>query len=171
MATSSDSYGTSTGVERLIGDIVISRAFTSTTVPSLAAVELNIDFIGSELNRELSAAGYQVPVSTTVNPMESRWLEGINNQGAAAMTLGTMPMTAITPGSEDAGSNRMEMYSSFLNRALTAIKENRFTAARTRGRLGAVFAGSQEDDQGNRKLPRFKRDDGFRPGGKDAFTE
>lgn len=172
MATSSDSYGTSTGIERLIGDIFVSRAVTSTTVPTLSQVELSIDDMGAELNRELAAAGFQVPVSTTVNPIEARWLESINNYGAAALILGTIPMTAITPGSEDAGSNRMEMYSSFFNRALASIKDQRFTAARIRGRLGAVFGGSQQDSDGNRKLPIFKRDTDRTPnGGVESFTE
>lgn len=170
MATSSDSYGTSTGIERLIGDIVIDRAFSTLTVPTLLQVELAIDDIASELNRELAAAGFQVPVSTTVNPMEARWLEGINNKGAAADILSYIPMTAIVPGGEDAGSNRMELYQFQVNKALTAIQENRFTAARTRGRLGAVFSGSQQNSDGNRKLPIFKRDDGRTPG-LDNFTE
>lgn len=170
MATSSDSYGTSTGIERLIGDIFVSRAITSTTVPTLSQVELSIDDMGSELNRELAASGFQIPVSTSANPIEHRWLESINNYGAAALILGSIPMTAISPGSEDAGANRMEMYQSFFNRALTTIRDQRFTAARVRGRLGAVFGGSQQDSEGNRKLPRFKRDDDRTPGTGD-FTE
>jgi len=170
MATSSDSYGTSTGVERLIGDIFVSRTVTSTTVPTLLQVELAIDDVASELNRELAASGFQVPVSTTVNPMEARWLEGINNKGAAADILSYIPMTAIVPGGEDAGSNRMELFQFQVNKALTAIQENRFTAARTRGRLGAVFGGSQQDSNGKRKLPIFTREDGRTPG-LDSFTE
>ena len=164
MATSSDSYGTSTGVERLIGDIFVSRSITTTTVPTLSQVELAIDDIASELNRELAAAGFQVPVSTTANPMEARWLESINNKGAAADILSYIPMTAISPGSEDAGSNRMELYQFQMNKALTAIIENRFTAARTRGRLGAVYSGSQKDSDGNRKKPIFTRSDNNTPG-------
>ena len=164
MATSSDSYGTSTGVERLIGDIFVSRAVTTTTVPTLAQVELAIDDAASELNRELAAAGFQVPVSTTVNPMEARWLEGINNKGAAADILSYIPMTAIVPGGEDAGSNRMELYQFQMNKALTAIIDHRFTAARSRGRLGATFSGSQKNKDGNRKLPIFTRNDNKTPG-------
>jgi len=163
MATSSDSYGTTTGVERLIGDIFVSRTISSTTVPTLAQVELSIDDIASEMNRELLATGFIAPVSTTVNPIEARWLESINNYGAAAIILGSIPMTAIAPGSEDAGTNRMEMYQVFFNRALTSIRDNRFTAARVRGRLGAVFSGSQQDADGNRKLPMFTRSDGRDP--------
>jgi hypothetical protein len=164
MATSSDSYGTSTGVERLIGDIFVSRILSSTTVPTLTQVEFFIDDIASELNRELAAASFQVPVSTSANPLEARWLESINNYGAAAIILGSMPMTAISPGAEDAGSNRMAMYQIFFNNALTSIRDNRFTAARVRGRLGGVFSGSQNDIDGNRKKPIFTREDGHTPG-------
>jgi len=167
---SSNSYGTSTGIERLIGDIVISRAFTTTTVPNSTTVELFIDDIASELNRELAASGYQVPVSTTANPLEHRWLESINDKGAAAMILGSMPAVSFAPGFEDAGTNRAEMFIGFFTRALTAIQEHRFTADRTRGRLGAVFSGSQSDTNGSRKKPLFKRDDGRRTG-IDSFTE
>jgi len=128
-----------------------------------------INDIGAELNRELSAAGYVVPVSST-GPGQRRWLQGVNNYGAAALILGSIPMTAISPGAEDAGGNRMEMFQVFFNRALTSIREGRFNAPRVRGRLGAVHSGSQKDSEGKRKLPLFKRDDGRTPG-LDSFTE
>lgn len=163
MATSSNSYGTSTGIERLIGDIVVSRSFTTTTVPTLEQVELVVDDMAAELNRELSAAGYSVPVSTGANPNEALWLKGINEKGAAAVLLGTIPLTAIVPGGEDAGSNRMEMYQHMFNAALTTIKENRIRAGRIRGRLGAVHSGSQTDTNDNRKKPFFTRGDNNTP--------
>jgi len=158
MATSSDSYGNTTGVERLIGDIVVSRSFSTTTVPTLLQIELFIDDIGADLNVALSANGYSVPVSTTDNAIVHRWLEGINNFGAAALALGSIPMTAIAPGQEDAGTNRMEMYQAFFNRAITRIDEKKVRASRSRGRLAAIMAGSQSDTDGDRKLPLFKRD-------------
>ncbi len=170
MATSTNSYGTSTGVVRLIGDIFVSRAITTTTVPTTAQVDLTIDQIASELNRELAAVGFQVPVSTGTDPLTHAWLESINDMGAAALTLGSIPMTAIAPGSEDAGSNRMEMFQSFFNSALTSIRENRVVAARVRGRFQATFAGSQQDTDGNRKLPIFKRGADSFPGTK-SLTE
>jgi len=159
MATSSDSYGNTTGVERLVGDIVVSRTFSTTTVPTLLQVELSIDDIGADLNVALSANGYSVPVSTSSDPQVHRWLEAINNFGAAALVLGTLPMTAIAPGLEDVGTNRMELYQAFFNRAITRIDEKKVRASKSpRGRLGAIMAGSQSDTDGNRKLPLFKRD-------------
>lgn len=164
-------YGTAGGVEILIGDIVVARDFTTTTIPTSGDVGAFLDDIEAELHRELAAAGFQVPVSTSANPREAAWLAGIAEKGAAALILGSIPMTAIAPGAQDAGTNRMEMYQAFFNRAIENIRENRFTAARTRGRLGAVFAGSQSDTDGNRKKPIFKRDDGRRSGGPDSLTE
>ena len=157
MPTSSNSYGSSTGIERLVGDIVVSRDFTATSVPTSDQVDLIIDDIASEINVALAANAYTVPVSTADDPIVHRWLESINNYGAAAMVLGTLPMTAIAPGQEDVGVNRMEMYQAFFNRGMTRIADKKVAAARTRGRLGAVFAGSQEDSDGERKTPIFTR--------------
>ena len=157
MVTSSNSYGTSTGIERLVGDIFVSRTLSSTTVPTILQIDLIIDDIAAEMNVALAANGYTAPVSTADDPIPSRWLESINNWGAAAMVLGTLPMTAIAPGQEDAGVNRMEMYQAFFNRGMTRIADKKVAAARSRGRLAATFAGSQESSDGERKLPVFKR--------------
>ncbi len=158
MATSSDSYGNTTGIERLIGDLWVSRAITTTTVPTLEQIETAIDDIGSELNVVLAGAGYVVPMSTSADPIPSRWLESINNQGAAAILLGTIPMTAIAPESEDAGSNRMQMYIGFYNRGLKRIEEEKIRASRTSGRIsGLVKAGSATDSNGDIKKPIFFR--------------
>ena len=170
MVTSSDSYGNTTGVECLVGDIVLNRAFSITTVPTLLQVEQSIDDIGSDLNVALSANGYSVPVSTADNSIVHRWLEGINNYGAAALVLGSLPMTAIAPGQEDAGTNRMEMYQAFFNRAITRIDEKKVKTGRSRGRLAAVMSGSQSDTDGNRKLPLFTRDSDNFPSTR-TFTE
>lgn len=169
MTVSTNSYGATTGIERLVGDVVISRGFTTTSIPSLAYVEGMIDQTAAELNRALAAAGYTAPVSTgeTIN---RQWLAGINEYGAAALVLGSMPMTAISPGREDAGDNRLEMFQAFFNKALTTIKNQELSAGRSRGRLGAVFSGSQSDSDGNRKLPLFRRGMDDYPGSR-SLTE
>jgi len=158
MVTSSNSYGNTTGVERLVGDIFVSRTITSTTVPTTLQVDLTIDDIASEINVALAANGYTAPLSTANDPIVHRWLEAINNYGAAAMLLGSIPMTAIAPGLEDAGTNRMELYQSFFNRGMTRIVDKKIKASKSRGRLAAVMSGSQSDTDGNRKLPMFTRD-------------
>ena len=163
MPTSTNSYGTSTGIERLVGDVFVSRAITSTTIPSLTYVEGMIDQTAAELNRALAAAGYSAPISTgeTIN---RQWISGINEYGAAALVLGSMPMTALSPGKEEAGNNRMEMFQAFFNAALKTIAEQRLSAGRSRGRLGAVKSGSATDSDGNTKLPLFKRGQDDYPG-------
>lgn len=169
MATSTNSYGTSTGIAELVGDVVVARTFTSTSVPSLVYVEGMIDRTAAELNRALAAAGYTAPISTS-ETINRQWIAGINEYGAAALVLGSMPMTAISPGREEAGSNRMEMFQAFFNKALTTIKNQELSAGRSRGRLGAVFAGSQSDSDGNRKLPLFTRGQDDYPGSR-SLTE
>jgi hypothetical protein len=163
MPLSTNTYGTSTGLERLIGDVVVSRAITATSIPSLTYVEGMLDQTAAELNRELKASGYSVPVSTG-DVINRPWLAGVNEYGAAALVLGSMPMAAFASGAAGAGRNRLEMFQGFFNAALLSIRENRVAADRSRGRLGAVFAGSQSDSDGNRKLPSFTRSEGDYPG-------
>jgi len=170
MVISSNSYGNTTGLERLIGDMFVSRTITSTTVPTTLQVDLTIDDIGAEINVALAANGYTAPLSTADNPIEHRYLESINNYGAAAMLLGSIPMTAIAPGLEDAGTNRMEMYQAFFNRGITKINDKKLKASKSRGRLAAVLSGSQTDTDSRRKLPLFKRTDNNTPGTR-TFTE
>ena len=158
MATSTNTYGTSTGIENLIGDMVLSRAFTTTTFPTLLQVERQLDLTAANLNRELQAAGFAVPVSTGASDDIARqWLVGVNEMGACAKLLAMLPMTAIAPDIEDGGANRMEFFQAEYNRALKDIRDNRLVATRARGRLSAVFSGSQEDSDGNQKEPLFRR--------------
>ena len=158
MTVSTNSYGFSTGVEGLIGDLVVSRAFTTTTIPTLLQVERQIDLVAANLNRELQAAGFAVPVSTGASDDIARqWLVGINEMGASARLLAMLPMTAIAPDIEDGGANRMAFFQSEYIKALRDIRDNRLVATRARGRLSAVFSGSQEDSDGNQKEPLFRR--------------
>lgn len=156
MATSTNTYGTSTGVERLVGDIVVNRSFTTASIPTLAQVEQFLDQTASDLNVALSAAGYAVPVSTT-SVIARQWLQNVNEKCAAALVLTSIPMTAIAPGSESAGTNRIQVWANDCLMAIKRIDEKKLNAPRSRGRLGASFAGSQEDSDGRRKLPVFKR--------------
>lgn len=166
MPTSTNTYGESTGVERLIGDIVVSRTFSTTTIPTLGQVELELDAVASSLNVELMAAGYSAPVSTG-SPITRRWLQAINEKGAAASLLGTLPSVAFSPESDDAGTNRMAMYESEFKAALERIRDQRIVASRGTSRLGRVFGGSQETSGGTRKLPLFTRGMSGNPSGRD----
>ncbi len=169
MTVAANSYGTATGIERLVGDVFVSRTISSTTIPSLTYVEGMIDQTAADLNRELAAAGYATPISTGQADAYA-WARSINEQGAAALVLGSMPMTSISPGREDAGNNRLALFSAAFNKALSDIKDHRLVATRSRGRLGAVFAGSQTDSDSQRKLPLFRRDQDSYPGSR-SLTE
>jgi len=170
MATSTNTYGTSTGVERLIGDLVVSRSFTATTVPTTLQVDLFLDQTASDLNVALAGAGYQVPVSTT-SIIARGWLQSINEQCAAALIMTSIPMTAIAPGQQQAGANRMQVWQNNHITAIARIDDKKLVAPKTRGRLGATFTGSQEDSDGRRKLPIFKRDLDDFPGRHGERTE
>ena len=156
MPVSTNSYGASSGVEALIGDIVVSRVFNTTSIPNLVQVETEIDAKAADLNVELMASGYSVPVSTG-DPIVRRWLQGVNEKGAAAAILGSMPLTAFAANAEDAGSNRMEMYMKDFTNALKRIRDNRVVASRSQNRMRNALAGSRTDSDGNVRLPLFSR--------------
>lgn len=140
-----------------MGDIVVSRSFTTSTIPTLAQVEQILDQTASDLNVALSAAGYAAPVSTT-QIITRQWLANVNEKCAAALVLTTIPMTAIAPGAEDAGANRIQVWQNDCIRAIQRIDDKKLNAPLAQGnRLWAVFTGSQEDSDGNRKLPAFTR--------------
>lgn len=156
MAVGANTYGSVSGVERLVGDIVQDRDFSTSTVPTEAQVELILDDIAADLNRALLASGYSAPISTG-DSISRTWITSINNYGAAAQVLVTIPTTAIAPGQEQAAGGRSQYYQTLFDRAISQIEEHKLSASRSRGRLGAIKSGSQSDTDGNRKLPSFKR--------------
>jgi hypothetical protein len=159
MGVGANTYAEHEDVERLIGDIVESRTFTTGTVPSLVQVETELDNAAAELNNELDVAGYTVPVNATDYPTARAYLKAANAYGAAAVLLATIPALAYDPEDEvDAGSeDRGKTYNLKFKAALKAIQEHRFRAGMRVGRLANVFTGAQEDEDGNAKEPFFKR--------------
>ena len=157
MVVDANTYGSVAGVERLVGDLVASRTFGASTVPTITQVELELDAVAADLNRELQAAGYTVKVSLPSDPIPYAFLVAANNYGAAARVLAVLPVGAYNPEIEDMGTNRAEMYQRHLNHALKMIQEHRLSAAMATGRLARVFSGGQEDEDGYEKLPLFKR--------------
>jgi hypothetical protein len=159
MAVDANTYAEHEDVERLIGDIVESRTFTTLTVPTLAQVETELDNAAADLNRELDAAGYTVKVSSTDYPTAYAFLKAANAYGAAAVLLATIPSYGYNPDEEveAASESRPATYSRKFEAAKKAIREHRIRAAMRKGRLADVFAGSQEDEDGNEKKPIFTR--------------
>jgi len=166
MAVEANTYAEHEDVERLIGDLVEDREFTEDTVPSLAQVESELDNVAADLNRELDQVGYTVPVNETDYPTAYKYLVAANAYGAAAVLLSTIPATTYNPDEEveQPGETRASTYGNKLKSALKAIRENRFRAGRRTRRLEKVFAGSQEDSEGNTKEPIFTRGEDDYPG-------
>lgn len=159
MALDANTYGTVARVEALVGDLVASRTFGSVTIPTLSQVETFLDDIAVQLNMELERTGYTVPVSSSANPQAFRYLRYSNSCGAAALVLSTMPVGAYTDPTTENGAlsqGRRHFLERQLSNALKIIREGSLPASRS-AYPSRVYAGSQEDEDGNKKLPIFTR--------------
>ena len=172
MTVGANTYGEVAGIQKLIGDIVESRTFAVGTVPTLAQVESELDNAAADLNRELDQVGYTVPVVEADWPTAYAFLKAANEYGAAAVLLSTIPANGYNPDEEveQPGETRATTYSNKFKSALKAIRENRIRAGRRVGRLSRVFAGSQEDADGNEKKPIFTRGMDAYPGSPTSVT-
>ena len=130
-------YGTKAGIERLIGDIVQGRKFSTSTVPTVAQVEAELGNVAAEINNALDVMKYVVPVANAVDPYAYSFLKAANEYGAAARLLGTIPTEAYDPGEqmEDIGQTRAQMYEKHLKNALKLIWEGKLAATRSEGWL------------------------------------
>lgn len=173
MTVEANTYAEHEDVERLIGDIVSGREFTADTVPSLAQVETELDNAAADINRELDQVGYTVPVVEADWPTAYAFLKAANAYGAAAVLLSTIPAEAYNPEDEveTGGEDRSKTYSIKFNHALKAIRESKFRAGRRKNRLADAFAGSQETEDGEEKLPIFTRGMDDYPGRRSLVNE
>ena len=90
-------YGSVAGVVVYVGYMPggQERHFTESTVPSESTVESILDQVASEINLLLADNGYQIDLAATVladAPRAYDFLAQVNNLGAAARVLMTMPM-------------------------------------------------------------------------------
>ena len=158
MAVESTSYGTVVGIQARVGDVVPSRTFSSSTVPTTTQVEGFIDDIASELNAELDNMGYTVPVTEAAFPHTFQYLKMVNEKGASADVMdATGHSTTIGPQGQEVSSGRYQEYRSAVFHAIKKIRKNQLKAARTVGTLGNVKAGARLDSDSNIKKPSFKR--------------
>jgi hypothetical protein len=173
MAVDANTYAAQEDVERLIGDIVESRLFTNNTVPTDDQVEDELDNAAMELNRELDQAGYTVPIDSTDYPTAYGWAKAMNAYGAAAVLLSTIPSEGYESDEdrEAPSTTRAQTYGNKFKNALMTIQNHRLRAGMRVERLSRVFSGSQEDDDGNTKLPIFTRGMDRYPGRGPALTE
>lgn len=173
MTVGANTYAEREDVERLIGDIVPSRTFTESTTPSLAQAEAELDNVAAEINAELDAAGYTVPISETGYPVAYKAAGAANAYGAAARLLSTSPAEAFDADEQivETGENRPQQYEKLLNRFLKRIREYRLRAGYRKGRLSRAFAGASEDADGYNKQPMFTRDMDRYPGREPVLTD
>ena len=158
MAIETNSYGSLDGVQRLIRDLVPGGEFGDDTVPTRPDVEAFINEVADEINEALRSSGYTVPVASSGDDIEANGrLARVNNMGAAATALGSYPTESFNPDNPDM-KNRMDFWLSRFDTLIEDIRENKLAATRTTGKLTRTFAGSQEDKDGNEKLPVFTRD-------------
>lgn len=127
-------YGTKEGIERLIGDIVSGRKFSTSTTPSIAQVEQELTNVAAEIDNALSVMDYVVPVDEAIDPYAYAFLKAANEYGAAARLLATIPTEAYDPSEqmEDIGNLRAQMYERHLKNALKLIWEAKLSATRSR---------------------------------------
>ena len=153
-------YGSVYGVESKIGDMVSSRTFTDTTVPSFQEIQELVDGVASELNMELLQQGYQVPVRGVEDPIAYQHLVYVNNCGAAARALSSLPMESyLQPNEGAAGGDRREMWDRELWHAIQRIRRQEFRATRSTELAANFISGSRTDrDTGEVKNPVFTRD-------------
>lgn len=162
MAVAATTYGTVAKVEALVGDVVASRTFTSGTVPTLAQAESFLDDIASQIHAAMAEGGYTPPTATVLSidaPRASGWLSLLNVQGACALVLQSLPYEAQAAALPDAPPSRGNWFQKRFEDGLEQVRGNflLFLGLSRSGRLDKVFAGAQEDSDGNTKLPLFKR--------------
>lgn len=158
MAIEANTYGLVKRVESFVGDLVEGRNFSATTVPNISQMEAFLDDIAHEINMELKQVGYKVPVVKADDPEAFDFLRTINSYGGALLAMSSLPAEAAIIVDQETLSNRATTYNSFFQRGLKRIREQDLPAARDVRTLSRIFAGSQEDDEGNVNKPMFTRD-------------
>ncbi len=159
MTVDANTYGTVAGVQRLIGDIVDSRTFSTGTVPTLVQCEAELDNVADDINAALDAMGYTVPVSSANYSAAYGFLAAANDYGAAARLLGTIPTEAYDPDEQatDMGATRAQMYERYLNRAIKRIWDRNLRAGMRKERFADLKVGASLDTNGETKSPLYRR--------------
>lgn len=173
MAVGANTYGSVEGVEKLVGDLVSGREFGASTVPTETQVESVLDDVAMDINRELEAASFTVPVDSDDYPTAHGFVAALNNYGAASIVLSMLPTGAYQPEEdfEGGGTSRAEMFSKRYNSGLKKIRESKFKAGRDRERLAFMKFGGRTDSSGDKKLPFFTRTLHEYPGVRDLTAE
>jgi len=159
MAIDSYSYGTEEGVEVKAGWVVPGRDFDGTTTPTDAEVHNIIDLIASEIHMALAEAGYPIDTKadvTTDAPRAVKWLEQLNEMGAASDIIQNFAIAGDPETGERPSGYWKSRYEAGLKRiAGGALDFMGLTRTRT---LSSNLVGTwYKNTDGQVKLPFFKR--------------
>ena len=140
-------YGTREGIERLIGDIVSGRKFSTSTVPTVTQVEAELTNVAAEIDNALDVMDYVVPVVLAIDPHAYAFLKAANEYGAAGRLLATIPTEAYDPSEqmEDIGQTRAQMYERHLQNALKLIWAGKLSASMVHDRIEHQVRSSTPD--------------------------
>jgi hypothetical protein len=152
-------YGDVQGVEDRIGDIVTSRVFTDSTIPSYDVVERWVETVSSEVNVELIENGYQVPISAVDDPQAYEAIREAVHSGAAARVLASNPAEVYSfPDENSQGGNRRTMLDRELWHMILRIRDHRLPATRSGSFTVRTYSGAYENrETGETKYPLFTR--------------
>ena len=161
MSVNSYTYGTVKGVHRRIGWIVPNRQmFDGESVPTAEDVEQTLDQAASEIHMRLARAGYPVNTAATLSadsPRAYAWLQALNEDGAGATLLGSLPQ-AFDP--DTSGPNAYKVLQGKWDNGLKLIDSralDQLDLYKSDTDASEIYSGSLQDDEGYDKLPFFKR--------------
>ena len=157
-------YGTAAGVHDWISDILPETEFTASTSPSLAQVERALTLCSKEVDVELDAQGYKIPVTIGDSPAAFEYIGEAVNAGGAAKVLAMLPASLYSfPDEESAGGDRRQMLDSQFYFLIRRIRTDELKALHDLDRMGFFQIGV--DPMVN---PRFRRGQFDYPGSRNT---
>ena len=161
MALSDYTYGTVEGVYRRIAWLMPGLAyFAGDTNPTMGQVESMLDDSASEIHARLAKAGYPVSTNTAITssaPRAQRWLQALNEMGAALAILDMFPATGDPDSGDNKAAARMgKRYTANLD-LIAGDALNVLGLTRTTDTASMAYSGSSENEDGEDKLPLFTR--------------
>lgn len=161
MAVNEYTYGTVAGTHDKCGWVIPGRAaFGAGTVPTETEVENILDTVCSQIHAKLAEAGYTVDTKanvTTNAPRAVKWLERLNECGAAAEII----MTFAIAGDPERDLDPSGYWRKVFENGLKMIS-GRFLSdlgmSKSRQLSDHLVATWVEDEDGNEKDSKFQMD-------------
>ena len=159
MAIDSYSYGTEAGCEQKAGWVVPDRDFDSASVPSDTEVHNIIDTVAAEIHIALAEAGYPIQTKadvTTNAPRAVKWLEQLNELGAAADIIQNFGIAGDPEDNSRPSGYWRKRFEDGLKRIRGGALDH-LGLSRVRDLSEYLVGTSYKDTDGNVKKPFFKR--------------